>query len=151
MPRVEIFYAAKCNPDLEILKKCVEHGTGFDVASEAEMQILLDMGVKPEDLIFANPIKSSSQLAFAKKTRVSQMTFDSEEELLKIKQHFPKADCVIRIATDNTSAVYNLSEKYGAPMEDVPLLLSLGKKLGLRIKGVAFHCGSGGVIFDCYK
>lgn len=58
MPRVEIFYAAKCNPDIEILKKCVELGTGFDVASIQEMQMIIDMGVKPENFIFANPIKN---------------------------------------------------------------------------------------------
>ena len=33
LPRVEIFYALKCNPDIEILKACVRAGTGFDVAS----------------------------------------------------------------------------------------------------------------------
>ena len=58
---------------------------------------------------------------------------------------------MLRIATKATTAAYNLSEKFGAPMEDVPLLLNLGKKLGLRIKGVAFHTGSGGVTYDSYR
>ena len=41
LPRVEIFYAAKCNPDPRILKVCVEEQIGFDVASVGEMQEIL--------------------------------------------------------------------------------------------------------------
>jgi ornithine decarboxylase len=57
LPRVELFYAAKTNPDLEICKKAHEMGTGFDVASIQEMKDIMSLGVNPEDLIFANPIK----------------------------------------------------------------------------------------------
>ena len=37
MPRVELFYAAKCNSDVQIGKACVKMNTGFDVASAAEV------------------------------------------------------------------------------------------------------------------
>ena len=30
-------------------------GTGFDVASAQELQDVIDLGAKPNDLIFANP------------------------------------------------------------------------------------------------
>ena len=33
LPRVEIFYAAKCNSDEEVGRACVKMNTGFDVAS----------------------------------------------------------------------------------------------------------------------
>lgn len=38
MPRVEIFYAAKCNSDEKIGRECVERNTGFDVASATEIE-----------------------------------------------------------------------------------------------------------------
>ena len=38
LPRVELFYATKCNADDEIVKECARLGCGFDVASEAEMK-----------------------------------------------------------------------------------------------------------------
>jgi diaminopimelate decarboxylase len=47
------------------------------------------------------------------------MTFDSVEELHKIKVNYPDAHCVLRITTTVTTAVYNLNEKYGIDMEDV--------------------------------
>jgi ornithine decarboxylase len=44
------------------------------------------------------------------------MTFDCEEELYKIAEVFPEAECILRIATDPSTALCQLSEKYGAPM-----------------------------------
>ena len=36
-------------------------------------------------------------------------------------------------------------------MSEVPELLQIAKDLHLKIKGVAFHTGSGGVTFDSYE
>ena len=151
LPRVEIFYAVKVNPDDEIVKKCIQMGTGFDAASHREIERIIKLGAKPENIIFANPVKSPEQIHGAKANKVKMTTIDTVEELLKLHKHYPAAECVIRIATDQTDAVYNLSEKYGASMEDVPKILETAKKLGVRTKGVAFHTGSGGVGFSAYK
>jgi len=80
------------------------------------------------------------------------MTFDSVEELYKIQNNFPEAECVIRIATEaGGSAKYELSSKFGAFMEDMPTILKTAKKLGLKIKGASFHVGSGGVLCGDYE
>jgi ornithine decarboxylase len=102
-------------------------------------------------MIFANPVKSEAFIKFARENKLMKMTFDSIEELEKIKKYFPKAECILRIATDVTTAVYNLSEKFGVFMKDVPMMLEKAKELGLRIKGVCFHTGSGGVTFAAYE
>ena len=47
---------------------------------------------------------------------VKKMTFDSEEELYKIKESFPDAEIVMRIATKETDAKWNLSEKFGVSL-----------------------------------
>lgn len=151
MPRVEIFYAVKTNPNTKIVEKCLESGTGFDVASEAEIRQVMLQGGDPQKCIFASPIKKVSGLEAAKKFGLKKMTFDSSEELHKIHRVFPEAEVVLRIATEQTNAIYNLSEKFGSPMEDVPELLETANKLGLRVKGVAFHVGSGGVTVDAYQ
>jgi len=39
-----------------------------------------------------------------------------------------------------------MSEKYGAPLTDVPRLLRHARELGLSVRGVSFHVGSG-----CYS
>ena len=60
LPRVELFYATKCNTDHQIVQECVKLGCGFDVASEAEMKLVMNFGAKSDNLIFANPVKSKS-------------------------------------------------------------------------------------------
>ena len=58
----------------------------------------------------------------------------------------------MRIATKGgTNAIYNLSEKFGALMSEVPEILQKAKDLEMRVKGVSFHVGSGGVVFEAYK
>jgi len=151
LPRVELFYAAKALDDAEVFKAVVARGCGFDVASEQEMSKVMKNGGKADQMIFANPCKDVWQIQQAKKKNLKRMTFDSLEELHKIKAHFPQAECVVRIAVKVTNAMYNLSEKFGVTMEEIPEILKTGKKLNLKIVGVAFHVGSGGVTFEPYK
>ena len=151
LPRVDLFYAVKTNPDSKILERCLKNKTGYDVASSFEINKVMAMGVKPEDCIYASPIKKVDDLLLAKKFGIKMMTFDCSEELYKIKKHYPGAECVLRIATKKTTAIFNLSEKYGACMSEVPELLQTALELKLKIKGVAFHTGSGGVTFSSYE
>lgn len=60
-------------------------GAGFDCASQAEIRQVLDMGVSPDRIIFANPCKMPSHIGFAKKAGVATMTFDSDQELDKVR------------------------------------------------------------------
>jgi len=153
LPRVDLFYAVKTNNDSRILARCHKNATGFDAASRAEMESVLKLGVNPEKIIFANPVKNTNDIMAAKKYGIKKMTFDCVEELQKIKSIFPKAECVLRIATDasDTTALHNLSEKFGAPMSQVEDILQLAKKIEMRIKGIAFHTGSGGVTQKAYN
>ena len=46
----------------------------------------------PSDrIIFANPVKTPSQIRYARKVGVSKMTADSIWELRKIKELYPEA------------------------------------------------------------
>ena len=81
------------------------------------MKQVLDLGCKPEKIIFANPIKTIDQIKYAKECGVKLMTFDCKEELIKIKKYYPKAQCVMRIVTQNSEARYNLNEKYGVHLD----------------------------------
>jgi len=47
--------------------------------------------VPGERIIFANPIKSTSDIKYAKDNGVEQITVDNKTEIKKIKDFFPKA------------------------------------------------------------
>src|SRR6218665_2868421 len=101
------------------------------------------MGVKPKDIIYANPCKTKSFITHAASVGVNRMTFDNELELLKISKLHPNAKMVIRIKVDDSHSVCKFSIKFGADLDNVPKLLRLAKELGVDVIGVSFHVGSG--------
>ena len=143
LPRVVPFYAVKCNPDPYILRLLASLGTGFDCASNGEIQSVLQMGIHPDRIIYANPCKASSFVRNAAKQGVKLTTFDNLDELDKIKKFHPKAKLVVRILTDDSKSVCQLGLKFGAPMQVVPKLLQRARELNLDVVGVSFHVGSG--------
>ena len=118
-------------------------GTGFDCASNGEIQSVLDIGVSPSRVIYANPCKASSFVRQSAKQRVALTTFDNLDELSKIKKFHPKCKLVVRILTDDSKSVCQLGLKFGAPLDSVPRLLTRAKELDLDVVGVSFHVGSG--------
>ena len=58
LPEFRIHYAVKANPQPEILEALALQGSGFEVASAAELQGLLDRDIRPRDVVFSNPVKA---------------------------------------------------------------------------------------------
>ncbi|KAF8464617.1 pyridoxal-dependent decarboxylase [Kalaharituber pfeilii] len=143
LPRVEPFYAVKCNPNKTVLKLLAALGTGFDCASKTEIQTILDLGVTPSRIIYAHPCKTASYIRYSSSVDVQMMTFDNAEELVKIHKFYPQAKLLLRILTDDSKSLCRLSLKYGAPLDTTRSLLELASKLGLDVIGVSFHVGSG--------
>ena len=143
LPTVKPFYAIKCNPDPLIMRVLHRLGCGFDCASKNEINKTLDLGVSPDDIIFANPCKMSKMIKFARAHDVDTLTFDSEHELYKIKLYHSNARCVIRIVTDDKDSVCKFSCKFGCNLKEAKSLMNIAKDLSLTIVGVSFHVGSG--------
>lgn len=150
LPRVEPFYAVKCNPHPAVVKALwdvwQERGVGgFDCASPAEMTVVANLGASTADrVVFANPCKHVSAIEFARDAGVKWMTFDNAAELDKIRTHHPSAELILRVQTDDALAQCQLSNKFGAaPGKDCEELLLHARELGLQVVGVSFHVGSG--------
>ncbi|XP_008320984.1 ornithine decarboxylase-like [Cynoglossus semilaevis] len=143
LPRVTPFYAVKCNDIQPVVKTLMELGIGFDCASKNEIQQILSLGADPSQIIFANPCKQISHISYASAHGVQMMTFDSEEELIKVAQHHSTAKLLLRIFTDCSKAKHPLSKKFGASLHTCRGLLEQAKELGLDVIGVSFHVGSG--------
>lgn len=144
MPRVRPYYAVKAHPDPAIIRTLLDAGAGFDCASAAEIHLVRTAGAHgADDMIFANCCKFPTDLRYARVQGVKRMTVDNTDELHKIASHFPDADVILRIVTDDSNSVCQLSNKYGAALCDVEHLLSTAADLNLNMVGVSFHVGSG--------
>uniref|UniRef100_A0A646QEW9 ornithine decarboxylase n=1 Tax=Hemiscolopendra marginata TaxID=943146 RepID=A0A646QEW9_9MYRI len=149
LPRVEPFYAVKCNDTTTVLEVLASLGTGFDCASKSEIQKVMDLGIDPSRIIYANPCKTASFIKYAAKQGVSLMTFDNEAELYKVKTLYPDAQMVLRIRYD-AEAQCPLGIKFGVEPSQAPQLLKVAKELGINVVGVSFHVGSGCHDFTAY-
>ncbi|KAI9495027.1 ornithine decarboxylase [Zychaea mexicana] len=143
LPRIEPFFAVKSNPDPMVVKLLASLGIGFDCASKSEIQQVLNVGVEPSRIIYANPCKQASFIRFAAQHNVARMTFDNAEELYKIKKLYPDAELLLRILTDDSKSLCQLGLKFGAPLDLTEDLLQTAKDLNLNVVGVSFHVGSG--------
>jgi ornithine decarboxylase len=142
LPGVHPFYAVKCNNDPVLMQTLAALGCGFDCASKAEIKSVLDLGVCPERIIYANPCKQASHLKYACKKGVATMTFDNEVELYKVKTHYPTARLVLRIRADDPSALCQLGVKFGCTVDEGKKLLLRARDMELCVVGISFHVGS---------
>jgi len=144
LPMVRPHYAMKCCPDVRMVRKLAELGTGFDCATAAELTTVVStIGVEPSRAIYAHTCKPRSHIKVARALGVQRMTFDNLHELTKISEEFPTAACVLRIVTDDANAQAPLSSKFGAHKNMWVPLLERAKALSLRVVGISFHVGSG--------
>jgi ornithine decarboxylase len=159
LPRVQVYYAVKANPDPQIVRTLFEEGASFDVASMPEFMIVYQnirgMPAKArqqwiwDKIIYANPTKPTDTLEELNKYK-PLVTFDNLGEIHKIKRHAPSAGLALRLKVPNTGAMVELSSKFGAlPGEAVDLILE-ADRVGLPVEGISFHVGSQTTNFDNY-
>ena len=65
MPRVQPFYAVKCNPHSGMVCALAGLGCGFDCASGSEVDQVVAAGIDPGRIIFANTCKTPEDLRAA--------------------------------------------------------------------------------------
>jgi ornithine decarboxylase len=136
------FYAVKANPDREVLKLMNSLGTGFEIASEGELQILVSLGVGPERIITSNPVKTFKFLGQAVDYGVRYFAFDSIAEADKLARYAPGCSVYIRLSVPNEGSEWPLSKKFGVEMDEAAELLAYAKEKGLDPVGITFHVGS---------
>lgn len=142
MPRVHPHYAVKANPHPSVIKVLVEEGVGFEIASIAELDLLLGFGVSPAEIFYSNPIKSREYLEYAARKGIEWFVLDCVDELRKIVSVKPDAKLYLRVETQNIGSDWPLSGKFGAPLPESKDIVSEAARLKADLAGVTFHVGS---------
>ncbi|HRN81123.1 type III PLP-dependent enzyme [Nitrosomonas europaea] len=142
MPRVRPHYAAKANPDPRVLKTLIEEGVGFEIASIAELDLLMSLGVPAAEIFYSNPMKSRAYIEYAAAKGVEWYVLDSIEELRKIVSIKPDAKLYLRIDTPNIGSDWPLAGKFGTHLVDVSEIIDEAVRLKADLAGVTFHVGS---------
>ncbi len=142
MPRVRPHYAVKANPDRRVLKALIQEGCGFEIASIAELDLLLGLGVPAREIFYSNPVKSRESIAYAAAKGVEWFVIDSLDELRRVYEVKADAKQYLRIAAPNIGSDWPLSGKFGAGASDAREIATAAAKMGADLAGVTFHVGS---------
>ena len=142
MPRVRPHYAVKANPDPRVLRMLIEEGAGFEIASTAELDLLLSLSVPAREIFYSNPMKAREWIAYAAQRGVEWFVIDSVEELRKVYAIKPDARMYLRVDTPNIGSDWPLAGKFGMHAAEVREVIAAAAKLKADLAGVGFHVGS---------
>ncbi|CAF0920353.1 unnamed protein product [Rotaria sordida] len=144
--RIHPFYAIKSNPKNFIIEIIAELGGGFDCASSEELNLVRETCGNNFDyatrIIFAHPCKSISHIRQFRQVGVQMTVVDNEDELKKLKEHWPDAKVLLRLKPDDRHSLSPFSMKFGANECECITLLRLARKLNINLVGCSFHVGS---------
>lgn len=148
-----IFYAAKSNFNLSVIKTFADLGSGVDVNSEGELRRALKVGVDNDKIIFSGVGKTFEEIKSALENDLLMIKAESEEELILINEIASSLNKIARVGirvnpdVDPKTHPYistGLAEnKFGV---DVPSALKLyaerDRFKNIEYTGIDMHIGS---------
>lgn len=129
------FYAMKNNNDCRVIKLLRYLGVGFECSSLSEIEQLIKLNIPCNSMLFGHPSKSGSHLKYCEYAGVTKIVFDNIDELRKIKNNHPGAECLLRIKC------MSLPSKFGADQQASMELIEQAIEWGMNLIGVSFYVG----------
>jgi len=140
----QTMFAVKCNPHPRVLKVLYNAGiTHFDVASLQEVSQVSEL-FPDATLYYMHPVKPQAHIDSAHDVyHVRHYVIDHVNELAKLQRQIDTTGTtiIVRVATPDSGASYNLSDKFGATPDEAIELLKTISAQGIET-GLAFHVGS---------
>ena len=142
LPGVDLYYAIKSFPQPDLIGWLHAMGAGFDVASSGEIDLVRRLHIPGRRTIHTHPIKRDGDIRDALRFGCTTFVVDNADELLKFLPYKNRVGLLLRISFRSSTAVVDLSKKFGCDISQVSEMLDLAKKLGIHVKGLSFHAGS---------
>ncbi|XP_037119941.1 antizyme inhibitor 1b isoform X1 [Syngnathus acus] len=136
-PRLQPYFPLRCNRSPAVVEVLASLGLGFVCASKAEVNLALEHGASPNNIILAGVCKQLALVKAAAKHDVCHLVCENEAELAKIARLHPRAKLLLQLSTEAHAA--ETSVAFGATLKSCCHLLEVAKTLGVRVVGVAFH------------
>ena len=149
-----IRYAVKANSNIEVLRRMVTLGAGFDIVSGGELERLIRAGAEPSDVVFSGVGKSHQEISFALKSGIGCFNVESVAETRRIAEIAQQLAVTTRVAirvnpdidvdTHPYIATGMRENKFGMPENDAfQLGLEIAHEMpSLEFIGLACHIGS---------
>lgn len=140
-----IHYAIKANPHPAIITQLHSLGCRFEVCSSGELDLVLNLGVNPRELLYSHPVKTVDDIEYALMKGIRVFVVDQESELQKLKPFSESHEITLlfRLGFTSQFTTFNLAEKFGILSDSEFIkLIQEAKKSGFKQFGISFHNGS---------
>jgi diaminopimelate decarboxylase len=145
--KLRINYACKALSNLSVLGLMKKMGSGLDTVSIQEVQMGIEAGFEPQDIIFTPNGVSLEEIERAAKIGV-QINIDNLSILEQFGTKHPNIPVCIRInphvmAGGNSNiSVGHIDSKFGISIHQIPHVLRILENTNMHINGVHMHTGS---------
>lgn len=146
-----LHYAVKALPHPAVLTVLAACGSGFDVATPAEVDLVARLKVPMTRCIYTHPIKKPADIDYAYARGIRTFVVDNPIEAQKFLGRPRDVEILVRLAFPNPSAKADLSTKFGAAPAEAELLVKHVVAAGVRFAGFSFHVGSQGSSVAPYR
>jgi len=146
--KIRIYYAAKANSNLSVLKILETEGSYLDAVSPGEVSIALKAGFPPERILFTGTSVRNDELKFLVNSNVT-VNVDSLSQLDRLLNTAVPSLLSVRANPEIGAGHHNhvitagKHSKFGVWEEDALKAYETAKKAGVERFGIHMHVGSG--------
>lgn len=146
-PHFSVYYSAKANSNMELLRIVREEGLNADAMSPGEMYVLLQSGFRPEDIFFVGNNVSHEEMRYAVERGIP-VSVDSLSQLELFGSHFPGRTVSVRlnpgvgVGHHEKVVTAGKNTKFGIEVDKIDEIKRLADRYHLQIIGVNQHLGS---------
>jgi len=148
--KFQIFYAAKANTNLAVMRILEQEGSGIDAVSPGEIYTSLLAGFEPERILYTGNNVTTSELEFALKSGV-RINVDSVSQLQRLAE-LPGSDGLkisfrvnpmVGAGHHDHCITGGEQSKFGVMEHEAVKVYNMAQDLGFRPVGIHTHIGSG--------
>ena len=146
--KIRIYYAAKANSNLSVMKTLENKGAYLDAVSPGEVFMALTSGFTPGKILFTGTSVSNEELKFLVDSNVT-VNVDSLSQLERLLKLMVPKTLSVRVnpeigAGHHTHVITaGKQSKFGLWENDALKAYEMGKKAGVERFGIHMHIGSG--------
>lgn len=153
MQQSGLFFSLKANPIVEIIRNAYESGCGIEVASGGELDLALEAGARPEDIVFTGPGKTTEELEQAVCAGIYIINVESFHEIELIQSIAEKeqkmVSIALRINPDNSVSKSKLqmsgtASQFGIEENDLTegLFAKIEAMPNISLRGIHIYMGT---------
>ncbi|WP_428510409.1 alanine racemase [Roseateles sp.] len=153
-PQIEVAYSLKANCEPDFVAGLMARRTDLvvDVCSLFELELVLELGVAPSNIVFTGPGKTAAELRRAVRAGVTLIVCESIEELRLLDalaaERGQPAQCLLRINPASTAAglerpFSGVRSHFGIDLDELQVEVGAIRAMGhVRVCGLHFYVGS---------